>query len=194
MLKRVVKIAVAVTGSESKYKRHGQTIEVETFPLFGNRSELHNFGCSVAVNLYLQFQLECGLLLLVLALLSIPAWVDNANRSSEREACRDSTLRGADGSLPAGVDLAHCGFTPDGEPNLLRIGSDLSVMLASSYRDSGVMGWLLAFSLGSCQEYSPNMTVVQPIRWLDGAHQQFVTTPGAKFCQDGSLDVWSYRA
>ena len=93
LLKRIVKIT-PVTG-DSKYKHNGQPVQVEPFSLWSSRTQLHNYGCSVAVSLYLAFNFECCLMFLLMLVISVPSLLSNVQRSAVRAACRTETASNA---------------------------------------------------------------------------------------------------
>ena len=66
LLKRIVKITADTHG---KYMQNGVAVNVEQFSLWQKRSVLHNYGCSVAVSLYLTFQLRCAGMFIVMLVL-----------------------------------------------------------------------------------------------------------------------------
>ena len=86
-LKRIIKTTV-ITEGVTKYMRKGQYVKVENFSLWESRKQLHNYGCSVAVTLYLNFQLECAGMFLLMLLLAIPALASNGSRQAVRRRTR----------------------------------------------------------------------------------------------------------
>ena len=179
LLKRIVNIKRSIDG---QYVRNGVRVNVKPFSLFEGRSRLHNYGCSVALNLFLQFQFECGMVFLLMAMISIPALVNNSRRAAARAACRSST-KSANSTGMLMDAIQTCGLRPDGQANLALIGRNLSDRVLSEPGASGILGTVLSFGEGTCEEYTDNMSSVQL------SHSDldvFVPTPGAPYCQGHS--------
>ena len=118
-LKRIVKITIAAnaTAGDAKYMRKGVAVDVQFFSLWESRRQLHNYGCSVAVSLYLGFQLECAALFVLMLLLATPELVSNSSRWGIRHACRLATRNASEYGLATGTattmpsDLERCGWS-----------------------------------------------------------------------------------
>ena len=184
LLKRIVRITYmvnAVSGS-SKYNRNGKPVEVEKFSLWKSRGMLHNYGCSVAVSLYLTFQLQCAAMFLIMLVLSIPQLVSNSRRSEARAECRLNT------SL-----AVECGWVDNATGVLLPIQHNLS-------GPDGVL-FYLGWANGACQEFTTHTSTLLPISSGSvpagtTAANMIVHTPYAPYCEhpDDTLASWAYWA
>ena len=54
----------------------------------GSIEKLNEYGCPIAVYLYLRFLLEAALLFVLLSLLSTPLLLDSMRRNLQRDECR----------------------------------------------------------------------------------------------------------
>ena len=184
-LKRIVKITIA--NGDSEYKRKGQAVHVKTFPLLEDQRQLSNYGCPVAVSLFLRFQTECAILFVLMAIVAGPQLADNYNRSQARMDCRRSvalnesawdavTARAsANASYPA--EYSRCGW------NGLPIQRNLSTT-------AGYLAW----SVGACQEFTTSAESFQPISASPDGTPKYVRTTAANYCQQetGGLLAASY--
>ena len=139
----------------------GEVVDVRRFPLLTLRhSQLGLYGCPVAIELLLSFQLECAFVLGLMFLLALPALQDNWARSARRDECRAAHVLNA--TAPA---VASCDYA--GRP------VRLPLPMQPSY---------LSASLGACEEFSNATAQLQPAIDLPSP---YTSTPGASFCLDG---------
>ena len=185
VLKRIVKITIA--NGDSEYKRKGQAVHVKTFPLLEDQRQLSNYGCPVAVSLFLRFQTECAILFVLMAILAGPQLADNYNRSQARMDCRrsvalndsvwDAVTARASANATYPAETSRCGW------NGLPIQRNLSTSVG-----------YLAWSVGTCQEFTTSAESFQPISASPDGTPKFVRTTAASYCQQerGGLLAASY--
>ncbi|KOO31436.1 hypothetical protein Ctob_006002 [Chrysochromulina tobinii] len=185
VLKRIVKITIA--NGDSEYKRKGQAVHVKTFPLLEDQRQLSNYGCPVAVSLFLRFQTECAILFVLMAILAGPQLADNYNRSQARMDCRrsvalndsvwDAVTARASANATYPAETSRCGW------NGLPIQRNLSMSVG-----------YLAWSVGTCQEFTTSAESFQPISASPDGTPKFVRTIEASYCQQerGGLLAASY--
>lgn len=108
-------------------------------------TRLHEFGCPIAVTLYMEFLIEGGFLFLVMALIALPSAIDAIIRNIRRRQCRAlavATPSRAGLAATAAEELLHgCGYD----------GVALRESLPSSL---DVWGWHLMPAFGTCMEYA----------------------------------------
>jgi hypothetical protein len=127
---------------------------------------LRDYGCSVAVDLYLRLQVEGFFLFIFLFLISVPAMSNNIHRNSYRRDCREAVKQGLEW-------LPECGY--DGLA--IRTNASHITWPEEAYP------WLRT-SIGACEEYSNYTDVQQP---AVGQHDEpFVTIVDADFCADSA--------
>ena len=142
LLDSCTRVRVDVVGKESEktsifqvLSPFGNTIEeLQTYPFFrgewkprraaDDKPQLREFGCSIALSLYLRFSWEFGLLMLLAFAFSLPHVFDNASRSEFRSQCRaaltyDCTLR----SSPAGLHALILSLRAPWRPPCSTIGA-----------------------------------------------------------------------
>ena len=155
----------------------GRRVHIERFPWLGKSLLcLPEYGCPVAMMLYLQFIVEAALLFLLMGLLSLPAAIDAISRTSRRRECR-LLVRMPNQTLVADR-LAGCGYT----------GIDVRDALPGDWYD-----FYLAPGVGTCMEYAggSNYTTSQVI---DFDNDPFVDlNANADHCADdwtGIVNFW----
>ena len=149
----------------------GRVVGVENFPLRRARyAELGHYGCSVAVEMLLEFQTECLLLFVAMFVLALPALADNWQRNAERESCREALASFVSNVSAVGVAVAST------EQRLLECG-----YTSVSTRQTALPprpGYLRA-TLGTCEEFSNATALTLPS--VDAPYP-FVPVPDAPFC------------
>ena len=102
-LQRCVRIRFDAAGKYVKTMPDGskERLKVDRFPIFGTPYEkLTDYGCSVAVTLYLRIQFRAAILFLIMFLVSIPQVANSIDRNLMRNTCRVAWLDAA--PLPDG--------------------------------------------------------------------------------------------
>ena len=188
LLKRIVKKHIIEDASSTQYRTYsGKPLSVETFPFFARTEKLREFGCPVAVNLYLTFQIECGILFLLMFLLSLPDLIGNMIRADLRAQCRAMTetdmdyaaITGTLGELGSGVT-----YDPTLNTTAAALGCGWSDPPLNIRANLTAQSTVLQWGVGTCEEGGPNAT--------------FVRTPNAGYCIPGvgaaatlsSLSYW----
>ena len=158
---------------------------------------LREFGCSIAMTLYLRFNLEFAAVIVLAFLLSLPKSLDNAERNGLRDRCRVALYAHyadlTDGNATYLSDddtawYAECGYSKlikDSPP--LRT-AEIETLPGDLAHDSGMSALInlglngpLTTALGACEEYS-NLTHHRlPIPGFT-KEKIFVNTPSASFC------------
>ena len=90
-------VAVKDGGELDAMNSKGEAIKVDTYPFSkwhpyqgpGKIKDLDTYHCGLAVQLYLYFHLDAGVLFVILFLVSIYAWVENHSRNLLRNKCRN---------------------------------------------------------------------------------------------------------
>ena len=90
-------VAVKDGGELDAMNSKGEAIKVDTYPFRkwhpyqgpGKIKDLDTYHCGLAVQLYLYFHLDAGVLFVILFLVSIYAWVENHSRNLLRNKCRN---------------------------------------------------------------------------------------------------------
>lgn len=209
-LQRCVRIRFDAAGKYVKTMPDGskERLKVDRFPIFGTPYEkLTDYGCSVAVTLYLRIQFRAAILFLIMFLVSIPQVANSIDRNLMRNTCRVAWLDAA--PLPDG-----CGYDTlraDGINEAASIRGENLTEVAPAY---------LLPALGTCQEYSNLTSLLLVAPALSGAAieeasatvgidaselsvseqdaemaalaaRTFVATPDASYCV-GDGEVWVY--
>jgi hypothetical protein len=180
-LKQIVKKRLPISEKEKKAAAAGQyrtpdgkPLLVERFKVTDKMKLLRDYGCPVAVNLYLRFQLECAGLFLVMFVLAIPDMASNYMRNEVRTACRALThedfLFASVTSASAAINGSECGW--EGLGGVVR-------------RNISASPTTLLFSLGACMEYTSYTDKLQPIANPSNG-TAFVATPDASYCARSS--------
>jgi len=177
LLKRIVRKAIAKEGQDTPYKSEkGQPLVVRPFPFFEKTSHLRNYGCPIAVNLYMRFQKECGGLFVIMFLIALPDLANNVQRNVDRNDCRAFTDLMGPYEAVTNATSAHASCGWEGLP----IRKNLTAL-----------NWYLQTALGTCQEYTSADSRILPVRSV--ANATFVPTPGASYCQtEGGLSSAAY--
>lgn len=137
LLKRIVRKAIAKEGQDTPYKSEkGQPLVVRPFPFFEKTSHLRNYGCPIAVNLYMRFQKECGGLFVIMFLIALPDLANNVQRNVDRNDCRAFTDLMGPYEAVTNATSAHASCGWEGLP----IRKNLTAL-----------NWYLQTALGTCQ-------------------------------------------
>jgi hypothetical protein len=183
MLKRIVKKTIDMNDYTTKFKSaDGRPLRVEPFPLFKKKiGALGDYGCPPAVDLYLRFQIECGVLFIFMFVLALPGLISNVLRTDRRIACRDLTQSvdgyamvtaalqpGDSNSSSAFIEELRCGWS----------GSPIRRNLTAPI-------WYLRWAIGACQEYTNATSEPLPIEAVGEGTPPLLLTPEAGYCNHG---------
>jgi len=173
-LQRCVKREQVADRKQGQYysTEHG-AIKVERFAIRGKPDDLRHYGCSVAVELFLSFQLWGAALLGLMFLITLPPMIDSMSRNSLRQDCRNGLLNGGYVALLAGEGTlgSECGY------------AGLNVMNYPPPSLVGSTSFPLSGALGACQEYSNATFPVEPQPLgIHTNHDTYVETDAAEFC------------
>ena len=122
---------------------------------------LHEFGCPVAVTLYLEFLIEGGVLFLVMALIALPSAIDAIVRNIRRRQCRSLAHAAA---AAATTSLSSLSALSADEAEPLRGCGYEGVALRESLPSSlDFWGWHLMPAFGTCMEYAHMADACDPV-------------------------------
>lgn len=182
-LQRCVKKTINPNGQYESPTTPGLMMDVERFPMTGTSyTKLRDYGCSVAVNLYLRFNLEAGAVFLLMFIVSLPQLFDSYERNSLRNECRNAMSDNATavlaGDFVGSSSGGRCGYADDIRQNLTQIG------------------FLVMTALGTCEEYN-NVTDGVLFSPTDSGkvgddEWPLSSTPNADFCVDGDKTTAIY--
>jgi hypothetical protein len=165
----------------------GVRVNIERCPWFSPIRDLAEYGCPIAVYLYLRFLVEGTLLFVAMGLVAAPLTYDLVLRNLERDDCRAAAMRDpADRTSADRATLGRCGFE----------GLDIRTVLPQldQKASSLVQDHLLLAGTGSCEEYrnSPdNFTTTQII--ATPSFSPFVRIrSNASFCLEGESGLVSH--
>jgi hypothetical protein len=199
MLKRIVKKKIVDPGDAGHAKaqhktKTGKPLLVEPYPFFARSALLREYGCPVAVNLYLQFLAECAALFLLMFLLSIPDLVRNIKASDARAACRAYTDTPDEYAAITGAAAAAVVGGVNLTADALSLGCGWDALSVPIRHNLTAPVWYLRWAVGTCQEYAdvPNRAELQPVS--SAATPFFVETPSADYCIPGSEATLSSAA
>jgi hypothetical protein len=178
------------------FTSEGNPIRVKTLPIMPPKGmmgivasggeKLSDYGCSIAVSLFLQFQIEAMILFFIIFLLSIGHLTDNMERNTLRNNCR-STIQ------YYRTEMLAVNFT---DFNLIDGDNKTTTSMASECGYNGhdireritPVSSLLLPGLGACQEYSTatEYSVVpldtpNPLTYLDD---------NSKICDNSGVAFW----
>ena len=160
-----------VPSEDGKYVApDGRRMNVENIPLWGSTENLHEYGCSATVGLYLRFMVESIILFLIMAVVASQAVASYAARGAARNECRTGFTdhwrhHGALNWTHHDPLAIACAYYP----------------AKPIYHLIPAVPWYLTLSVGHCQEYQEGMTSLLPIA-VQGASSPFIDTDGAIFC------------
>ena len=159
-------------------------------------SDLHNFGCSIAIDLFLNFLLRTSLLLVIMFVIAFVPTVEMISRNYEREHCRSllSTSYHSWLSLTSVGSASLCGYAGlnvTDKPPEVRPDAAVSHIIPTppSHPQTSSLptrsppppqaliqrSFLVLPSLGACEEYYnvPDI-VIQPALPVPVRHEAFV--------------------
>ena len=176
----------------------GIRVRLERFGAFMPTRQLHEFGCPIAVKLYLHFLWEGGLVFLLMALVSAPAMADSWLRNQRRQECRQIHMQVVNASLfpinrtgePLGLSLPMTGTDApaDAPTGCGYLGPEGPI----GVRDSlPLWGWwrsLLLPAVSTCSEYAADPYNVSTAQVISTArYESFVDLDAtADYCHDGT--------
>jgi hypothetical protein len=182
-LKRVVKKQIVDASHPTPYRMGGKHMIVTPFNLKDKTASLSDYGCPLAVHLYLRFHKECIVLFLLMFALSIPDMVSNASRVAVRDECRQLT---SNATLYAAVTAAapqDASSSSSSSSSLLPAGLECGWSGVSVRANlSAIAPWYLRVALGTCQEFSSASNALQPIEPGPNGADVYLTTPKAHYC------------
>lgn len=145
----------------------GVRVDLERFQWCGTPyGRLHEFGCPIAVTLYLEFLSEGGYLFLLMALIALPSAIDAVIRNVRRRQCRSFAQTAADAASLSSFWSAPSVF--DGLPS--GCGYDGVALRDSLPMSFDVWGWHLLPAFGTCMEYAAMPDACNP--QLEAIYQQ----------------------
>ena len=161
-----------------------------------SRVRLREFGCSVAISLYLRFNVEFAAVFVIAFLFSIPNVIDNTRRNALRNRCRSALLIdyvSLTSNVSSSIDgwYETCGFS--GLPvreNIEILPGDFSWDLPGREWTISdilygaldvVLNGPLTFALGTCEEYSDASDHSMPVPYFT-EQNLFVRVPKSEFC------------
>ena len=119
----------------------GKRVHVLRFSVVGMAlTRLHEFGCPIAVTLYLHFLVEGACVFLLMACISLPTVIDAAMRNARRQECRTLATLGNQSAPGTPAALADCGYAS------IAVREQLPLW-------AGYHFYLLP-ALGTCSEYA----------------------------------------
>lgn len=118
----------------------GVNVNILQFPWKAPIATLDEYGCSIAVYLYLRFLFEAGICFLLMTVVALPFTIDAVLRNVDRDECRglfmaDAFVRSAEENLT----LSRCGYD----------GLDIRDVLPRVT----ILSFPLLASTGTCEEY-----------------------------------------
>ena len=150
----------------------GVRVNVERFNwLRTPYTRLHEFGCPIAVTLYLEFLLKGSVLFLLMAVIAAPSAIDAVMRNARRKECR-TLVHAADLSVEQAASLLGCGYS----------GIDVRASLPDTVSAYNIW-WMPAF--GTCMEYAAD----PPSCYLPLANEDSLS-----YCNITSLQVIATRS
>ena len=188
-LQRCVKKTINPNGQYESPTTPGLMMDVERFPMTGTSyTKLRDYGCSVAVNLYLRFNLEAGAIFLLMFIVSLPQLVDSYERNSLRNECRsamsDNATAVLTGDFVGSYSGGRCGYADAGNETL------------SIRQNLTEIGFLVMTALGTCEEYNTLTDAVLFSPTDSGKvgddEWPLSSTPNADFCVGGDKETAIY--
>lgn len=194
--------------NEEKFERGFVDVEVPPLcarPQCLGGGALREYGISLAVQLYMTFQLECGLVFLLISILSAGNITDNIDRNELRNVCRrllatqyecltglfagSSAANGTAGEPSSGSGFEDSsGLVSSPGAPLVSAGCPSSLCGYTGLpvrRDAIEITSYLKVALGTCEEYDARYSTLQPV---ESSQAGLLTTSGAAYCATESED------